>query len=115
MSCLQALNSNPFNSQLSPLILRIKSLIFTLNQINYNIHFLWVPSHTDIYGNEVADHLAKSSSNLIFPSSSQLPHSDFIPLIKQYSANMWICLWNNLPTGFASRYINITPNILKQT
>jgi len=92
MSCLQALSSNPFNSHLSPLILRIKFLIFTLNQKNYNINLLWVPSHTGIHGNEVADHLAKSFSNLIFPSFSLLPHSDFTPLIKQHSTNTWLSL-----------------------
>jgi hypothetical protein len=115
MSCLQALNSNPFNSHLSPLILRIKFLIFTLNQKNYNISFLWVPSHTGIHGNEVADHLTKSSSNLIFPFFPLLPHSDFTPLLKQHSNNTWLSLWNNLPAEFASRYRNITPNILKKT
>ena len=115
MSCLQALNSNPFNSHLSPLILRIKFLIFTLSQKNYNINLLWVPSHTGIHGNEVADQLAKSSSNLIFPSISPLPHSDFTPLIKQHSANTWLSLWNNLPAEFALKYRNITPNILKKT
>ncbi|KAF0757415.1 RNA-directed DNA polymerase from mobile element jockey, partial [Aphis craccivora] len=115
MSCsLQALNSNPFNSHLSPLILRIKSLIFILNQLNYNIQFLWVPSHTGIHGNEVADNLAKSSSSLIFLPFTQLPHSDFIPLIKQYTSNMWLSLWNDLPVDFASRYRNITPNIPKK-
>jgi len=114
MSCLQASNSNPFNSHLSPLILRIKFLIFTLNQKNYNINFFWVPSHTGIHGNEVTDHLAKSSSNLIFPSFSLLQHTDFTPLIKQHSTNTWLSLWNNLPAEFGSRYRNITPNILKK-
>jgi hypothetical protein len=92
MSSLQALNSNPFDSHLSPLIIRIKFLIFTLNQKNCNINFLWVPSHTDIHGNEVVDHLAKSSSNLIYPSFSQLPHSDFTPLLKQHYINTWLSL-----------------------
>lgn len=78
MSCLQALNSNPFNYNNSPLVLRIKSLIFTLNQLNYNIHFPCTPSHIEIhhvYGNEVVDNLAKS--NLIYPFFTQLTQSDF--------------------------------------
>ena len=115
MSCLQALNSNPFNSHLSPLILRIKSLIFTLNQLNYTIHFLWIPSHIGILGNEVADNLAKSTSNLVCPSLTQLPSSDFTLFIKRYISNLWSVYWNNLPANFASRYKYITPNILKNT
>ncbi|KAF0756002.1 RNase H domain-containing protein, partial [Aphis craccivora] len=63
----------------------------------------------------VADNLAKSSFNLIFLPFTQLPHSDFIPLIKQYTSNMWLSLWNDLPADFASKYINITPNIHKKT
>lgn len=39
LSCLQALNAfNSLSSYLSPLVIRIKSIIFTLNQLNYNIH-----------------------------------------------------------------------------
>lgn len=34
VSCFQALNFNPFNFHLSPLVLRIKSLVITLNQFN---------------------------------------------------------------------------------
>jgi len=61
MSCFEALHSNSFNSHLSPLILRNKSLIFTLSQLNYNIHFLWIHSHTVIYGNMIVGNLAKST------------------------------------------------------
>lgn len=65
MSCLQSLSFNPFNSHLSPLVLRIKTILFSLCQSGFIIQFLWVSSHVDIYSNEVADFLAKFSSNLI--------------------------------------------------
>lgn len=104
MSLLQTLNSNPLHSQLSPLVLRIKSLIFYLNLLNYTIHFIWIPGHTGIHGNKMADNLARSTFNLIFPSLTQLPHSHFTPFIKRYISNLWSTYWSNLPENFASRY-----------
>jgi hypothetical protein len=44
MSSIQSLISYPLNYRLSPLILRLKSILFSLNQNNFNIKFLWVPS-----------------------------------------------------------------------
>jgi len=78
LSCLIALNSNPFNSHFSPLVLRIKQITHTLYLSNYSIKFLWVPSHIGIRGNEMADSLAKSTFKLICPSLTLLPHTDLI-------------------------------------
>lgn len=68
MYFLQSLNSFSLHSHLSPLILRIKSILFSLSQSDFNIQFLWVPSNVGIHGNEFLDFLAKSSSNFISPS-----------------------------------------------
>ena len=111
LSCLQSLNSCPFSSHVSPLILRIKSILFNLSQLNFNIQFLWVPSHIGISGNEYADKLAKLSSNLISPSFSVIPCSDFTPLLRRHISNMWSNYWNNSPANFASRLKSIVPNI----
>jgi hypothetical protein len=112
MSCLQALNSNPLHSQLSSLVLRIKSLIFNFNSLNYTIHFIWILGHTGIHGNEFVDNIAESTSNIILPSFTLLPHSDLTPFIKRYTFNLWSSYWNNLPGNFASIYKDITSNIL---
>jgi len=107
MSCLQALNSNLSHSQLSPLVLHIKSLIFNLNILNYTIHFIWnlvIPALT-------AMRLLIILLNLRLTSLTQLLHSDFTPFIKRYISNLWSSYWNNLPTDFASRYRDITTNI----
>jgi ribonuclease HI len=68
MSCLITLKSNPFNSHLPPLMLRVKQITLLLHRLNYSFQFLWIPSHIGIYGNEIANSLIKSTSNLICPS-----------------------------------------------
>ncbi|KAL4153575.1 hypothetical protein QTP88_001408 [Uroleucon formosanum] len=73
MSCLQSLNSYSLNSHPSPLIIRIKSILFSLGQLDFNMQFLWVPSHVGFRGNEYANSLAKSFSNFISPSFSPIP------------------------------------------
>lgn len=73
LSCLQTLESNPFNYKLSPLVVHIKSYIKFLNQINGFVQYLWVSSYIGIHGNKVAYRLAKStSSTIIVPSISKL-------------------------------------------
>jgi kelch-like protein 2/3 len=111
MSCLQALVSNPFNSNISPLVLLIKSCINYLNHSNRCIQLLWIPSHIGILGNEVADRLAKSTAITILPSPDQLPWTDFTPLLRCHVLSLWSNQWNKLLTDFASKYKNTAPKI----
>jgi len=37
----------------------IRKRIFNLERINWTIEFSWVKAHVEIYGNELADRLAK--------------------------------------------------------
>uniref|UniRef100_A0A2H8TL40 RNA-directed DNA polymerase from mobile element jockey n=2 Tax=Melanaphis sacchari TaxID=742174 RepID=A0A2H8TL40_9HEMI len=114
MSCLQSLTSNPFNSKLSPLVFLIKSYIYTLEQSNHHIQFLWIPSHIGIHGNETADGLAKAASYTILPPLAQLPWTDFSPLLRRHIISLWSNHWNNLPAHFASRYKSIVPSIINK-
>ncbi|KAL4082751.1 hypothetical protein QTP88_029647 [Uroleucon formosanum] len=94
MSCLQPLNSFSLNSHPSPLIIRIKSILFSLGQLDFNMQFLWVPSHVGFRGNEYSNSLAKSSSNFISPSFSPIPWSDFTPLLRHHIFNLWSAYWH---------------------
>ncbi|KAL4142166.1 hypothetical protein QTP88_004679 [Uroleucon formosanum] len=111
MSCLQSLISNPFNSKLSPIVFQIKSYLYYLNQSNRLIQIIWIPSHIGIYGNEIADGLAKATSNTILPSPAQIPWTDFSPLLRLHITCLWSNHWNNLPAYFASKYKTIVPTI----
>ncbi|KAL4082943.1 hypothetical protein QTP88_029441 [Uroleucon formosanum] len=86
--------------------------IDNLGQLDFNMQFLWVPSHVGFRGNEYANSLAKSSSNFISPSFSLIPWSDFTPLLRHHIFNLWSAYWHNLPANFASKYKSIVPNII---
>ncbi|KAF0728075.1 RNase H domain-containing protein [Aphis craccivora] len=75
--------------------------IIDVRRSNRLIQLLWVPGHVGIYGNEMADSFAKSSSNIILPPLATLPWTDFTPLLRRYITCLWFNYWNNLPAHFA--------------
>jgi ribonuclease HI len=95
MSCLQSLIPNSFNSKLSPLVFQIKSYLYSLNQSNRLIKLIWIPGHVSIHDNEMADGLAKSTSNTILPPLAKLPWTDFTPLLHYHITCPWSNYWNN--------------------
>jgi len=102
MSCLEALGSYTLNSSLSPLILRIKVLFYSLSLKKIVIQFLWVPDHVGIIGNETADQLAKKSAVFCCPSAGAIPWSDFCPLLKSSWFKSWSAHWKKLPVDYAT-------------
>lgn len=61
-SCLQALTCNLFRSKSRyPIILQIRQLLYQSATDGFDITLAWIPSHSGIGGNEVADRLAKEA------------------------------------------------------
>ena len=56
------------------------------------IVFCWLPSHTNIRGNELADLEAKSALSLSI-TNLKIPHSDFKSNIQQYVMNKCQSVW----------------------
>lgn len=105
------LNSHRFNSHLSSIVLRIRYIIFCLHQSEFNIQFLWAPSHVRIRGNEVANNLAKSSSDLTSSSFSIIPWYDFTSFLRCHISTLQSDCWNKSPAIVVFKFKSIVPNI----
>ncbi|GBN06564.1 hypothetical protein AVEN_9292-1 [Araneus ventricosus] len=64
---------------------KLKSL-----SVSYRIHLLWIPSHVNIQGNEIADALAEAGADDASVPSAPLTYLELFPRAK--SRNKTICL-----------------------
>ena len=79
----------------------IENLLEKYNEINDNkdITICWIPSHTGIHGNELADAMAKTAHNNPIDQNFQIPYTDLKRYINTYTKNKWQNTWNNLSTN----------------
>jgi len=78
-STLYSITASPFDSNVSPLILKIHSLVYTLKNEYKIVQFLWVPGHMGIYDNERADSFARKTSFIRTGPFHKIRFSDVIP------------------------------------
>ncbi|GBN00225.1 hypothetical protein AVEN_38741-1 [Araneus ventricosus] len=89
MSVLQSLQQT--ESSNNPVICDILIQMEDLRNKGFDILFCWVPSHTGIKGNELADSAAKSA---LVPLNSAVPFSDVSCFIRKHINKMWQQLWD---------------------
>ncbi|XP_075167662.1 uncharacterized protein LOC142239777 [Haematobia irritans] len=83
--------SNPFSR--NNIINQLRNLIskYTHNEIN----FMWIPSHVNLTGNELADRLAKEALMDAVDPTFHFQHNDFKRYIKKYIIDQWNDIWTN--------------------
>ena len=108
-SSLLTLNSYHFNGKSHYYIWLIKNELSHLNRLGFTIKFLWVPSHSKIYGNEQADSLAKLGSKQGTCFERNLNAFEYYPKIKfvcqDKCQNLWDC------SDMGRWYYSINPHI----
>lgn len=88
----------------SSIVLDIKYKIVDLILSGKNIQFGWIPSHTNIYGNDKADHLAKLGSSSNDPLEMVLDYREFLPNIKTFFWDKWTERWKQISEIKGKRY-----------
>ena len=92
LSALMALRSG----EMSFFVTTIRELYNKLHQHNFDIQFLWVPSHVGITGNEHADREAKSAIALENTTPVKLSPKQYFSNIRRAVVKKYGDMWENL-------------------
>ena len=77
----------------------VLNCIRNLNQLgkqNY-VSIAWIPGHAGVYGNEVADYVAKSGSKSKMHGPAlfiTVPYASCVSTVKDWSTDRWKSMWN---------------------
>ena len=83
------------------LVEQLREEIRRLEKDNWTIHFTWVKAHNNIYGNELADQLAKEATTsreaeIIY---SKIPKNAVFKELKEEGVEEWQCEWDASTKG----------------
>ncbi|XP_022183531.1 uncharacterized protein LOC111043058 [Myzus persicae] len=99
---LSVLSNIKSNTQINPLVLKIKNIIHLSNKY---IRFIWTPDHCNIRGNEEADKAARNAiSNPNSLTLSLMSPVDIIRNVDKYCMQLWDSDWR-LVTDYKLRKI----------
>ena len=77
----------------------VLNCITNVNQLGKQNHvsIAWIPGHSRVHGNEVADYVAKSGSKSKTHDPEPfitIPYATCVNTVKDWSTNRWKSLWN---------------------
>ena len=105
------------------LVEEIRKRAVTLYKRNWTIEFKWVKAHAGIYGNEIADRLAKEATQNYYVTYSRTPKSAIKTDTRKESIRKWRSQWEKTTKGAITKEffpsvesrlavnLNLSPNV----
>ncbi len=107
---LSAIKAIPSYNPKHPLLREIQEWLVRMHS-RKKIEFCWVPGHSGIQGNELADVTAKKATNSNKPiKNHSIYHKDIVPVVKYFLRSRWQQRWDREPFNKLRR---IKPKIQK--
>ena len=111
-SALERISNINLSYKLDHHTIYCKQILAQLQSQGRTIEFIWIPSHTNIDGNEKADTLAVEGANLEIISPLKCNFTEFIPQIKVNIRQKWQTKWReicNIKGKFYKAHTNELP------
>jgi len=105
------------------LVEEIRKRAVALNKKNWKIEFKWLKAHAGIYGNEIADRLAKEATQICHVKYSGITRSAVKKDTREESIRKWQNQWEETKKGAITKdffprlesrlavYLNLSPNL----
>jgi hypothetical protein len=85
------------------LIEEIRKKTIALEKRNWTIIFTWIEAHVEIYGNELADKLAKEAARNDNITFDRIPKSAIVQEVRDQSIAKWQIQWNRTTKGSTTK------------
>jgi len=113
-SALSALSRFPFkkNCECTSIIVMARQKLLDCVESGYSVSFVWIPSHSNIVGNEIADRLANEAtgSGDLYPFKNYT--QDLVAISRVHLIESWREDWKNSTQIKGKYYHSVQPDVL---
>lgn len=112
LSCLQDITKFPSHSKVNfEIILKIKETLFQCHCSGLDVTLVWIPSHSGICGNELADSCAKEAVVMGCNKYNKIFPRDLHSLAKSDMLQSWNESWQISRQSVGKHYGNLQPTL----